>query len=500
MQMRPVNCLASIYATAQPRWCRLSLIALIVIAVSGCASKSLQKWHTTELKSEFSASDANSITSFEDYQRMEDRLFEELQQVYLPADAQNIAMRYSHGSAADPNAQSPNWNRSFLLTAQDAVGSVLLLHGMSDSPYSLRQMAQALHNNGYTVLGLRMPGHGTAPSGMVHVHWQDMAAAVNLAMTHLNQQLPGQPIHIVGYSTGATLALDYSLSALAGDTAPEPASLVLISPAIGITAAASMAKIADGLSVLPGLKALAWSQITLEYDPYKYNSFATNAADQVHKVTRSVSKRIKTLSRSYASSDQRLPPTLVFKSTADATVSTNALVDNLLLRLDANRHELVLFDINRSAGMEMLLVDDPAPLTDRLIANTQLPVAVTLVSNTSEDDSEVAAYRKLALEGEVDSIEELPLAWPSGVWSLSHVALPFPPNDPLYGDKPPEIKNQIFLGNMSIRGERGLLRIPTKSLLRLRNNPFYPYLEQRAFDWIDHANQSQEIDDAAAPR
>jgi alpha-beta hydrolase superfamily lysophospholipase len=481
----------AIFCTAARPWLtRLSLAILAAVIVSGCASKSLQEWHTTRLKSEFSTKDIDTITSFADYQHMEDLLFKELKQVYLPNTPGNVALRYSEGSAADPTVRTPNWNRSFILPAQDAVGAVLLLHGMSDSPYSLRQMALALQEKGYTVLGLRMPGHGTAPSGMVYVHWQDMAAAVNLGMSHLNQLQPGQPIHIVGYSTGATLALDYALNALAGDTAPEPASLVLISPAIGITAAASMAKVADGLSVLPGLKGLAWSQVALEYDPYKYNSFTTNAADQVHKVTRSVSKRIKALSSSYATSEQRLPPILVFKSTTDATVSTNALVDNLLLRLDANRHELVLFDINRSAGIDKLLVTDPAPLTDRLIANTHLPVALTLISNRTEDARDVVAFRKLALEGELDSTEEIDLAWPAGIFSLSHVALPFSPDDPLYGDTPPEDEDQLFLGNMSVRGERGVLKIPSDSLLRLRNNPFYPYLEQRAFAWIDSANQS----------
>ncbi len=86
---------------------------------------------------------------------------------------------------------------------------------------------------------------------------------------------------------------------------------------------------------------------------------------------------------------------------------------------------------------------------------------------------------------EKSEVEYLDLAWPRGVVSLSHIALPFPPDDPLYGQHPPVGGTLIFLGDMAIKGERGLLKIPGDWLLRLRYNPFYPYLERRLFEWID---------------
>ena len=43
--------------------------------------------------------------------------------------------------------------------------TVLMLHGMSDSPYSLRHLAEVYRARGFVVLIPRMPGHGTAPSG-----------------------------------------------------------------------------------------------------------------------------------------------------------------------------------------------------------------------------------------------------------------------------------------------------------------------------------------------
>ena len=73
-----------------------------------------------------------------------------------------------------------------------------------------------------------------------------------------------------------------------------------------------------------------------------------------------------------------------------------------------------------------------------------------------------------------------------GVFSLSHVALPFPPDDPLYGRTPPDEKGRLFLGTQALQGERGLLKISGDYPLRLRHNPFYDYLEQRVVDWVSH--------------
>ena len=69
--------------------------------------------------------------------------------------------------------------------------------------------------------------------------------------------------------------------------------------------------------------------------------------------------------------------------------------------------------------------------------------------------------------------------------SLSHVALPIKPDDPLYGQRAPGNDDFIFLGQMAIQGERGLLTIPPDWMFRLRYNPFYDYLEQRIVDWVN---------------
>jgi alpha-beta hydrolase superfamily lysophospholipase len=471
----------------------LLMLAVVLFSLQGCDSNSpLKPWHTEQLGEEFSMEMAgNQIRSFGDYLLLEQRLFKELDEKIYANSATGLAHaleRYSSNSSADPGREQPNWNRSFELHADEPVGGVLLLHGMSDSPYSLRMLGMALNQHGYQVVGLRLPGHGTIPSGLREIIWRDMAAAVNLAMQHLAGRLGSKPIHMIGYSTGASLALDFMLNAMEDEQTPVPASLVLISPAIRVHATSALAGFKNALAALPGLDGLAYLSVMDEFDPYKYNSFATNAGAQVHQITRSVDRRMLTLSQQKAAVD-KLPPILVLKSTVDATVTTDAVVDNLLKRLPNGRNELVLFDINRNAAIKStLLVSDPAPLTRRLMENSNLPFAVTFVTNETPSSPRVVARRKQPFSAKASTTEHLNLAWPRGVVSLSHVALPIPSDDSLYGQHPPTDDELVFLGDMAIKGERGLLKIPESWLLRLRYNPFYPYLQTRVLQWLDDSS------------
>ena len=468
------------------RICTALPTGLAVLCLAGCGGQPLEPWHTANLTNEFVADMADDVRTFDEYLALEDRLFEELQaEVYAETGVgpEYALVRYSSGSAADPETRQPNMNRSFELLTDTPRGGILLLHGLTDSPYTLHDLGEELNEQGFWVLGLRMPGHGTAPSALKRARWRDMAAAVKLAMDHLVAKIGSEPIHVVGYSTGAALALDLALNSIDDSAKRMPASLILISPAIGISAAAALARPTAAVGRVPGMSRASWAQITPEFDPYKYNSFTVNAGAQVHQLTRSVSNRVAALAR--VQKGGSMPPILVFKSAVDATVTTNAVVDQLLGRLPDNGNELVLFDINRSARTSILLVSDPGPLTNRLVDDASLPFAMTLIANESPESANVVARHKAAFTADFSTTEPLNMAWPRGVISLSHVALPFAPDDPLYGRYPPEDKSVLFLGQVEIRGERGLLKISSDWLLRLRYNPFYSILEGRIIEWLN---------------
>ena len=79
------------------------------------------------------------------------------------------------------------------------------------------------------------------------------------------------------------------------------------------------------------------------------------------------------------------------------------------------------------------------------------------------------------------------LRWPGGIYSLSHVALPFPADDPLYGGESVRgLKGGGDIGGAALKGEKGAFKIPATDLLRLRWNPFYEYQEKRILDHLYH--------------
>ncbi|MCP4046335.1 MAG: alpha/beta fold hydrolase, partial [Gammaproteobacteria bacterium] len=261
-----------------------ALVVIVIALVLNLNSRpDLSIWHTSELDQEFRAD--SGLQSFDEYLALEDRLFGQLDRLVYQRIQQkdrSAINRYNRGSHSDPGRWPTNWNRSFVLPSETPVLGVLLLHGMSDSPYSMRSIAKFLDDRDAYVIGLRIPGHGQAPSGLLDIEWEDMAAAVRLAMAELRDKSPDSPLYIVGYSNGGALAVHYALDTLADNTLAPADGLILLSPEIGVTRLAALAKWQERLGHLLGLEKLAWNDLLPEYDPWKYGSFALNAGEQAY--------------------------------------------------------------------------------------------------------------------------------------------------------------------------------------------------------------------------
>jgi alpha-beta hydrolase superfamily lysophospholipase len=459
-------------------------LALVVIFVLFMNDRpDLSVWHLAELDEEFTAD--SGIASFKDYLALEDRLFKQLDElVYAKIEPEHkgVINRYNRGSLSDPERWPRNWNRSYELPVKSPRAAVLLLHGMSDSPYSLRNLAERLHKAGVYAVGLRVPGHGTAPSGLVTVTWQDMDAAVRIAMRYVAEKAGGQPVYIVGYSNGAALAVNYVLDALNDATLPQVDRVVLLSPEIGLAKVAALAVWQARLGHLLGLEKLAWNGLLPEYDPYKYGSFAVNAGDVAYRLTNEIQKRITALSAN--GKLKGIPPILAFSSIVDATVTAPDLINGLFNRLPEGGHELVLFDINRMADIVPLMKWKPSKMYAALQRNPGRTFTLSLVTNKDDSSQDVMLVSKSPQESD-SSDTDLGLTWPDDIYSLAHVALPFPPHDPLYGGEGSSKSPGIHLGDIALRGERGVLQIPPSEMLRLRWNPFYSFLEIRALEFLD---------------
>ena len=464
-----------------------SLGVLLALLVTGVwllnARPDLDIWHTTELTSEFKHS--SGIDSFTDYLLAEQRLFDEVEKkIYDQTQAPHpsILNRYVRGSLADPQNWRKDWNRSYQWPNQEAEFGVLLLHGMSDSPYALSHVAKHFRDSAY-VLGLRLPGHGTIPSGLVDVQWQDMAAAVSLATDEIKQAMNGKPVYVIGFSTGAALALNHELERVAANQSTDYAGMVFLSPAIGLPPVAAGAQWQAKLGAFLGLEKLSWNSIQTEYDPFKYNSFAVNAGDVVYQLAERNQMLINGMSQKNL---MQIAPVLAFQSLTDDTVSTQAVVTDLFQKLPSNTHQLVIFDINRNEVNMALIPEDPMLSFTGLFNTKHLKYALTLVHNNLETKNRLRDVEAIThFPDSEPEREKLNLNWPKNVFSLSHVALPFPIEDSLYGPEGVHYIERMQIGAASTRGERGVLGVSADEILRQKWNPFFPYLISRLDRFVE---------------
>ena len=103
----------------------------------------------------------------------------------------------------------------------------------------------------------------------------------------------------------------------------------------------------------------------------------------------------------------------------------------------------------------------------------------TIITNAGPGQAEVV--ERVTEAGQTtEQTRTLALTYPRDVFSLSHVAIPFPMNDPLYGLTPDHPEQYgVNLGSLATRGERGTLIVSLDALVRMSANPFYPYMMER---------------------
>jgi carboxylesterase len=86
----------------------------------------------------------------------------------------------------------------------DEIGC-LLAHGFTATPQEVRELGERLAQDGRTVLGVRLFGHGTEVSDLPHARWKDWLASVEDGY-HLLKDICNK-IVFLGFSTGGAISL-----------------------------------------------------------------------------------------------------------------------------------------------------------------------------------------------------------------------------------------------------------------------------------------------------
>jgi carboxylesterase len=179
---------------------------------------------------------------------------------------------------------------------------VLLCHGFTGSPQSLRPWAEYLANAGLSVSLPRLPGHGTSWQQMARTRAEDWYAEVDRAFDEL--QASCDEMFVMGLSMGGCLAL--RLAELRGDAVR---GLVVVNPSI--TADTRLFLLAPVMKlVVPSLKGIA-SDIKKEGSrEVGYDRVPVKAAATLPGLWRATQQHLKDLTQ----------PILAFRSSTDHVV------------------------------------------------------------------------------------------------------------------------------------------------------------------------------------
>jgi len=443
--------------------------------------------HRIEFEKEFRATQEGQI-DWAAYLAIEAELgFELGEKIDSSARPEGLADRHSANSLTFPDNYTSNWNRSFEMSVPNPRGVAVLLHGLTDSPYSMLATAQTLAGAGYNVVVPRMPGHGFAVSGLLHVRAEDWSAAVRIAARHA-MSLPGsgQELLLVGYSNGGLLAVDFALQCEEIDDVKCPDGLILMSPGIGITEAARVMNWHSALSWIPYFEKFKWLAVLPEINPFKFTSFPKHAAWEAYKLSKRTHKQLAD-----PAGAAKMPPVLTFQSVVDNTINARAIVTSLFEKLPANGSELVVYDINRSSTLLHLMKERPEHPTNYFQSRSPLSYGVTIIGNRSESGTRIDAFTLPAGQTEF-ATGPTSFSWPDNFYSLSHIAIPFRVDDMVYGDGTTPNPNNpgIVIGALAPLGEKGVLLLTSDYFLRTKYNPFYGLQASKLTQWLDARQQA----------
>ncbi|MBY5164292.1 alpha/beta hydrolase [Salsipaludibacter albus] len=185
--------------------------------------------------------------------------------------------------------------------------AVVLVHGFSGNPMATRPLGEHLHEAGFTVDVLRLPGHGTTARDMTHSDYADWRTAVTTAVDRALRL--HDRVVLVGHSMGATLSLD-----LAGHR-DDLAAVVAVNPLV-VQPPNPLAPLGPVLKVAVPL--LPRSLVGLPTDDFAKPGMVENAYSWVS--SRAVLSLVEALPRVVEGLDDLTVPLLLVSSRVDHTV------------------------------------------------------------------------------------------------------------------------------------------------------------------------------------
>ncbi len=186
---------------------------------------------------------------------------------------------------------------------------IVMVHGLTDSPFQFRDLAPIFRDQGFHVLALQLPGHATRPGDLLDIRWQDWLAALQHLLDLLEQEV--DELYLAGFSIGASLCIYQALR----DRRIK--GLFLFAPALKINPVAPLACVMANASVIS--KRLAWLDVLPDGDCFKYESLSNRSICEVYRL-------LGALQRLQALAELKMP-VFVAASKTDAVVDADAVLE-----------------------------------------------------------------------------------------------------------------------------------------------------------------------------
>ncbi|VAW76128.1 hypothetical protein MNBD_GAMMA15-1647 [hydrothermal vent metagenome] len=230
---------------------------------------------------------------------------------YLTCCRQRVAA--SRTDLDGGNAQAIiDGNSPFLLPAENSTTkrrTIIMTHGMTDSPFLLHDIGHWFQSQGFRVLSMQLPGHGTRPGDLLDVCWQDWVRTQRQLIDWLAAD--SDELYLLGSSLGAVLSFYQALHT------PRFNGLFLFAPAIHVT---PLVRVVCPLAIAGRWwQRAAWFDVQPDTDCFKYESLTNRALCEVYQLIEA--------QRRLASLTELTTPLFVVASENDATINSPAILD-----------------------------------------------------------------------------------------------------------------------------------------------------------------------------
>lgn len=210
---------------------------------------------------------------------------------------------------------------------------ILLVHGLGDSPFYFKELAEELSNNGFLVHVMLLPGHGTKASDLIYIKNKQWKKSVKLQVKLLEKEV--DKVYLGGFSTGANLVTSYAIEN------KNIKGLLLFSPAFKSNFLT--------LALAPYAKYVkTWADKDPNNNYVHYESLAMNAASLYYETTKDVQELLE--------KNVLKIPIFISLSQNDSVIDKNYILETFKNKFTNKKSILMWYGDNKAINDSRIIV------------------------------------------------------------------------------------------------------------------------------------------------